>query len=252
MTSIIRHEDIYNGGSVVFETDMYQRIRNYAAPIKYDDNFILFKQIPTLEAFIEVEAQEDAVRKNEGLGHFKVKFPLNGNLSSALKWHIELQGYHTGKMEIYQMSENRIKKQQNSAIMIEVVTEQTLPIFLQLSEKIDRTYGENFVKVSAMMSTEKIKDPRIELLLAYYNKTPVGNVICIQSNNDLQELDSLFVAEKHRNQGVASCLQQFILERKPHKKLFLIADALDTPRIMYQNQGYKLISEWDEIQIVDD
>ncbi|WP_052044358.1 GNAT family N-acetyltransferase [Alkalihalobacillus alcalophilus] len=56
------------------------------------------------------------------------------------------------------------------------------------------------------------------------------------------EIDNLHVDDNYQKRGIGRQLQKAVMNEFPDKTVILIADGDDTPREMYQKQGYQYLS----------
>lgn len=47
--------------------------------------------------------------------------------------------------------------------------------------------------------------------------------------------------DSYRKQGIGTTLQSLVMENYPNKDIILVTNAYDTPKEMYEKQGYQLI-----------
>ena len=85
--------------------------------------------------------------------------------------------------------------------------------------------------------------------MSYFRGNISGSLDVI-IGQDIAEIDELYVLEAYRNKGIASAMQQFIMNTFPDKTIIVLADGEDTPREMYIKQKYRYLAFQYEVQKV--
>jgi len=174
-----------------------------------------------------------------GQNHVKFSFPANIKPTEELPAYLSDLGYETGFLELYAiLSKDFPSVRNNPDIDIQVVTDSTLEIYLDLQYKHDLEFGHEFAKQKADLIKRQFTDEDILQVLAFYKGSPAGYVDVIISN-ETAEIDNLTVDESFQNKGIGSRLQEFVMGSFPEKVVILVADGEDTPREMYKKQNYQ-------------
>lgn len=247
---MITMKDTYQGETTMEETLAYYRVRSTTQPYMYDYNYTYFYELPTLENFKEIEKIEEEQRKKDGLGHIKYKIPMKQPLTVDFKWYLEMNDYTYGIAELYQIEPKDFKGEKNPEVIIGTSTNSSVAAdFLAISFSFDTRYGEEYAQKKQNVYKSRMTQRGISFLVAYLDNEPCGVVTLIETEKAV-EIDSLEVLPTHRNMKVAQTLQRYAMDNFDGKKVILVADGDDTPREMYQKQGYKLIESLHEIQRV--
>jgi GNAT superfamily N-acetyltransferase len=96
---------------------------------------------------------------------------------------------------------------------------------------------------------QEFQDPSKLQILSYFRGNISGSLDIIIGQN-IAEIDGLYVLEAYRNKGIASAMQQFIMNTFPDKTIIVLADGEDTPREMYIKQKYRYLAFQYEVQKV--
>uniref|UniRef100_UPI00406C0434 GNAT family N-acetyltransferase n=1 Tax=Neobacillus sp. FSL H8-0543 TaxID=2954672 RepID=UPI00406C0434 len=235
----ITFDNIYTLGHVVFENHLYKHIHYPEMLVRYDSNFIEFKQIPSLIEFQNAETYLRDFHLKNGQKHVKFYFPPNERLGADLDDYLNHSGYDIGFLELYAIQPNQFPTvNENPEIEIQVVTEVNLKPFLLLQYQHDLEYGVEFASQRQELHKRNFQDQNIQQLFALYKGDPAGSVDIIISE-DTAEIDGLVVDEDYQRKGIGSRLQKFVMENFQDRTIILVADGEDTPREMYRRQNYK-------------
>ncbi|GGB08485.1 N-acetyltransferase [Macrococcus hajekii] len=217
------------------------RYKHYHTPsqlIRYYSNFFEYKEMPDLITFKQDESKQQQFHQARNQQHLLFIFPENETLPQELINYAEKQNYKIEKMELYETKELSVKRQAGEVKV--VCDDQTFSDFLQVCRAGELQYDEDFVDLKEEMHTADLGDETIIQLVAYNGGRPVGKLEAIL-NDSFIELDDFYVLEDARGKGIGSALQAQVLTYG--ESLILIADGNDTPREMYEKQGYKKVSE---------
>ncbi|WP_117168140.1 GNAT family N-acetyltransferase [Paraliobacillus sediminis] len=235
----ITFDDIYTIGEIVVENAQYRHYHYPEMLIRYDSNFIEFKQLPSLTEFKEAESYLREYHLKQGQKHVKFYFPANIKPTVELIALLTDTGYEIGFLELYTIQPKDFPSVRNNPdISIQVVTDDNFEVLLNIQYQHDLSYGSEFAMQKADLITRQFEDQNIHQILAFYKGAPAGCVDVIISS-ETAEIDNLTVNEQFRNKGIGSRLQEFVMETFPKKNVILVADGEDTPREMYKKQSYK-------------
>ncbi|PFA63952.1 GNAT family N-acetyltransferase [Bacillus sp. AFS015802] len=234
----ITFDHIYNPGHVVAENALYKHIHFPEMLTRYDSNFLAFKRQPTVEEFKDAAVFLRKFHQSKGQKHVKFLFPQDHKPSEELLNYFKQEGYEIGFNELYVIEPDQFPVPlDNPDIEVREVTEDELDAYLAFQYEQDMDYGPDFADQKVDMHKRNFESPRLLQLLAFYKGTPAGSVDVI-IDEDSAEIDGLMVHETFQKKGIGSRLQQFVMERFPDRKVILVADGEDTPRVMYQKQNY--------------
>lgn len=231
--------NIYNGAIKVFENELFYQLENKNAYFRYDYNYFVIKAIPELCELEEAINLMKIKKINEVL---HLHFPNNVEISENIKNYLEKNGFSVNKSNVYKINSNEFKKSFTSGLHIEIIKDDNYKDYAILRYENDLFYGEKF----ANQNKEYIKNEKFaqaetfEFYVAYKNNIPIGTLIVIRNEKYL-EIDSFIVKDSYRKQGIGTTLQSLVMENYPNKDIILVTNAYDTPKEMYEKQGYQLI-----------
>ncbi|GAA0342526.1 GNAT family N-acetyltransferase [Bacillus carboniphilus] len=232
-------DHIYTIGEQVAETDLYTHFHYPEMLIRYDSNFIQFKKMPNLQEFQQTAHYLRKFHQERGQKHVKFYFPENEKLPSELKEYLQKEKYDIGFMELYAIQPDQFPKTNaNPKIEVQLVTNQNFNTYLELQYEQDREYGKAFADQKITLHQKSFDSNHIHQVIAFYKGEPAGSVDVIVGE-ETAEIDSLYVKETFRNNGIARHIQQFVMNTFSDKTSILLADGDDTPREMYRKQNYE-------------
>lgn len=244
-------QDIETIGHVISENERYRHYHYPEMLIRYDSNFIDFKEMPSLEEFKQAEAFLKDFHQKHNQTHLKFGFPENEKPGPVLLKFFDDNGYETGFMELYAIDPKDFPAQQkNPDIRVAEVTEDSLDDFIDLQYESDRENGGAFANEKVKLNKKQFAEAKYMKVLAHYKGEPAGTMNVILSK-EFVEIDDLAVRETLRRKGIGGQLQQFVMDRFPNQTIILVADGEDTPREMYQRQNYKYFGFKYEVQRID-
>lgn len=211
------------------------------ALFRYDSNFFQLNYSPTKEEFELIESMHIVFSEENNLTHVKFYWPEDQGIQPDTLDYLNQEEYGLEKLELYSLDPTHYKmKEKNPDISVAVVQPDELEAFKSLNYIEDKTISESFAESKQPYYDRLFEDGSVTFLLAWFDGKPAGSCILIESDAGL-ELDDLFTLERYRLKGVATALQTFIVEEAVKKQtiVFLVADAEDSPREMYQKAGFK-------------
>lgn len=235
----VTFENIHNYGSITYENELVKHYYFPEMPIYYSGNFILFKRMPTVEEFISTSTTLRDFHKKNDMNHVNFKFPPNQKPLSELIKYLEKEEYDYSFNELYVIKpENFPQVSDHLDTAVGYVTEETLPIYLDLQYQFEIEFGQAFAEQKRKIHIENFENNTLQQVISFYEGKPAGTLDLI-INDDKVEIDSFTVLEQYRKKGVGTRMQRFVMDEFPHHWVFLVADGEDTPREMYQKQKYK-------------
>ncbi|EKN67622.1 hypothetical protein BABA_12870 [Neobacillus bataviensis LMG 21833] len=236
---MITFENINTLGHLVIENHQYKHIHYPEMLLRYDSNFIEFKNTPSLAEFKNAENYLRNYHLKNGQKHVKFYFPANEKPAVEILDYMKKTGYAIGFLELYTIQPRQFPSVvDNPDIEIDVVTDKTLETFLELQYQQDLEFGSEFANQKIELHKRNFEEQNILQLIAFYKGNPAGSVDVIVSK-ETAEIDSLGVDENFQKKGIGSRLQKFVMEKFHDKTIILVADGEDTPREMYRRQNYQ-------------
>ncbi|GIO24031.1 DUF5613 domain-containing protein [Oceanobacillus sp. J11TS1] len=133
----ITFEDIYKLGNMVIENTRYRHFHYPEMLVRYDSNFIEFKELPSLTEFKSAEEYLRDYHLRKGQKHVKFYFPENQKPTEEIIAYLTDMGYEIGFLELYAIQPKHFPKVKNNpAIDIQVVTEKTWKYTLSYNTKM--------------------------------------------------------------------------------------------------------------------
>ncbi|MCP1143205.1 GNAT family N-acetyltransferase [Lysinibacillus endophyticus] len=225
-------------GEIIYEDDYVKHYHFQEMLTRYDSNYIEFKKMPSVEEFQQWEKSLREFHRKNNQNHLKFKFPPNEQIPDTLKYYLKRVQYNIGFLELYSIQPSQFSIRKNGSVNVQFVTEEQLEPFLKLQYNEDVKYGVNFAKEKQQLQLRRFNDADTYFLIAYFEGIPAGYVEVIEKESTV-EIDNLFVLEEQRHKGIGGHLQQAVMEKFPNKTVILVADGEDTPKDMYQKQGYE-------------
>lgn len=248
--SRLNFKNIYTAGAVVNESDLYIHYHNPKMLIKYDDNYLEFLKMPTLEQFKEAAAYLHDFHLQRNQYHVKFKFPENKKPVEELIHYFITCNYDYTYLELFAIQPNQFPRvQENSDLTIQLVSEVNFDHYLYTKYQQDSAFGKEFANAQRDAYQQEFQDPSKLQILSYFRGNISGSLNIIIGQN-IAEIDGLYVLEAYRNKGIASAMQQFIMNTFPDKTIIVLADGEDTPREMYIKQKYRYLAFQYEVQKV--
>ena len=224
MNSMIDFWSVNRYGDIIKETPLFTHFIDNEVPSRYDSNGMLITENATEAQLLELAALQLQVQTH-------VKFVFVPGVSVPL-----LPGFTLGELEVYELVAPLFTK--NEAINVQFVTEINIEDFLQIKYDDALAFGETYAKERIAWLRRMLLAKQITAAIAYLEQQAVGALELIVRQNTV-EIDQFFVQPDYQRQGIGSTMQAFIEEKFPFHTVFLVADADDTPREMYQKQGYE-------------
>ncbi|MBN8190850.1 GNAT family N-acetyltransferase [Bacillus sp. NTK074B] len=243
-------DHIYYPGHVIGENALYKHVHYPEMLTRYDSNFLAFTRQLTVEEFKDASLFLREFHQSKGQKHVKFLFPQDHKPSEELMDYFKQEGYDVGFNELYSIEPDQFPTvEENSDIEVKEVTKKELNDYLAFQYDQDMDYGREFADQKVDMHKRNFENPCIMQVLAYYKETPAGSVDVI-IEEDAVEIDGLMVHETFQKKGIGSRLQRFVMDRFSDRDVILVADGEDTPRLMYQKQGYTCLGFRYEVQKV--
>ena len=237
----INFQNLFRPSRIAENNVLFIHFYSPETPLVYDYNEIQFKKMPAIPEFIFVEEYLMHFQFKHLQNHLKFCFPENQPLTLKIIEYLSESDYGNGLLELYGILPEQFPRTTETAIIsIHPVTSQNLQTYLTFEYDLDVQFGPAFAEQKQLLYRKHFHDNRILQLLAYYEGIPAGSVDVILSENTV-ELDNLIVLQPYRNKGIASRLQQYVMNQFADKIVILAADGYDSAREMYRKQNYQYL-----------
>ena len=240
---------IFTGSIKSYETDLFYQMENKEVYLKFDANTFVFKRMPTVAELKTAIFEMERKKINECL---KIRFPIKQELPQEVIAYLVSESITINKIHLYSIQTNNFPARIAQNIVVKKVDKSNYQEFAQLVYQSDSEYGKPYAKQNGDWNYQKfLNSACFEFYLAYIDDMPAGTVTIIKHTLTSVELDAFVVLPQYQRQGVGTAMQSYIMQQHANKELFLIADGYDTPKDMYEKQGYQLQFVWYEGQRVD-
>jgi GNAT superfamily N-acetyltransferase len=249
----ITFDNIDTIGHVINENDLYKHYHYPEMLTRYSSNFIEFKEMLSVDKFIEAERFLRSFHLEKGQHHVQFIFPQDQKIPKELSTYLETEGYDTGSNELYVINPSNFPEvPANPYIRVEMVSMESLEDYLELQYEQDLQFGESFAEEKQELLQQNFKSESVVQIIAYYKGIPSGSVDIILKENTA-EIDNLFVKNSLQRKGIGSRLQKFVMESYRDRMVILVADGEDTPREMYQKQNYQYLGfQYEALKVYND
>ncbi|MGK0577702.1 GNAT family N-acetyltransferase [Macrococcus capreoli] len=226
------------------ENERYKHYHTPSQRVKYYANYYEYKEVPDVAQFLKDYHEQKKFHEKHNQHHALFIFPENVQLDCQLVETAKALGFSLEKMELYLLKTIHGSKETDIEVVQVVADDDVLTDFLEVCREGDLEYGEAFADLKETTHRRDLENEQILQFVGYKHGFPAGKVEAVESEQFV-ELDDFYVLDAMRKQGVGTALQQAIWQyaEKVGKQVILIADGNDSPREMYQKQGYVLVSE---------
>lgn len=231
--------DLFPYSECIDYNEFFKQYYNPTARFRYDSNFFQLLFSPSVEEFKLIESMQVVFSQENSLGHVKFYWPQNTGILIDTLDYLNEQEYGLEKLELYCIKPDEFKGKSNDSWTIQDVNKESLKLFKAINYSQDLELSETFADSKQPFYDDLFENKLVKLMLAFKDDEAVGSCLIIEQDETI-ELDEVFILPAYRHMGAASSLQHAIMERarKRNKLVILAADAEDSPREMYQKQGY--------------
>lgn len=231
--------ELFTYSQLIDTNEFFEQYYNSEVPFRYDSNFFQLLYSPSVEEFKLIETMNKTFSEEHGLSYVKFYWPQNTGILYDTLAYLNEEEYGLEKLELYTINPSAFKVKPMKGWVVKDVQNDTLPLFKEINYRQDLEISESFAADKQSFYDKLQADERVRLRLVYKDNTAVGSCLTIEANQTI-EIDEVFVLPAYRHKGAASALQSVIMSEaeKKNKTVILAADAEDSPRTMYQQQGY--------------
>lgn len=238
--------NLQNFAELLEQNEFFSLYYNEDLPDRYDSNYVLLHYSPTFPEFLVIEnIQKEYISYGmEQQKHLKFRWPEDTGFMVDLFDYLGQEQYQIGKEVLMCALPHSIDIGKiDPEINCDIINNNQLDDFLTLNYKDDLTVSQDFAEFSKRVYLYQFEQPNTEFLLVTLNNQPVGSLL-IHISEDFIEIDHVLTDIDYRKQGIASHMIHFVMNiwNKNEKPLILVADAEDTPKILYEKLGFTIIS----------
>lgn len=246
MSKALSFSNLQNFAEILEENEFFTQYYNLDLPERYDSNYVLLHYSPTLPEFRVIEniQKEYIAYEMKDQKHLKFRWPEDTGFMLDLFDYLGKEQYQIGKEELMCALPHSIDIGTiNPVFKCELITKKQLDDFLALNYKDDLAISQDFADFSERAYHFQFKQPNTEFLLVTLDNQPVGSLLMHITDNYI-EIDHVLTDVEYRKKGIASHMIHFVMNiwNKNEKPLILVADAEDTPKILYEKLGFTIIS----------
>ncbi|QLK86651.1 GNAT family N-acetyltransferase [Staphylococcus sp. 17KM0847] len=232
-------DDIYTEGILIEDNIRYKQYLTPERPLKFDANKWCYKKMPDLLTFKDDMIQQQSLHQAQGSTHLNFEFPQDVKPSIELIQYLRAQNFNLGCVELYMIEAETLRELTTQTIHMKRMTSATIKDYFTVFRPLSMAYGEDYLveTLKYLQTVVEMPEHSIEYYIAYEKNEPVGIVNVISTERHV-EIDGFAVAESHQRQGIGSRMQAEIGRLAGQRPVILVADAEDTAKDMYVNQGY--------------
>ena len=240
MTFTTKH--IHQLGRKTIETSHYTYYTLDEIPDRYDNNLLELHHMPTSEQWQQYEAFLIEEGKKHQQTHAQFIFPANAAIPLQLRETLTTNGYELKTLGLYETTAARFQAtREPQPIDIFIAQGEWLERYLIEQFYEDYQWGEGYAQRKMTYFRKLLTDDVMQAVIAIKDGDIAGGALVFQEPTYV-ELDSLYVLEDYQMQGIATAIQQFVMTLAGERTVLLIADEDDTPKAMYERQGYTKIA----------
>ena len=239
----------YMDAPLYAEDAVVKHFYDAALPSRYGSNFMMFKHMPSLDVFKHYEQQQKTFHTQHNMTHLRFLFPENETFATDVLQYITKQHYDVGSLELYAMLPIEFHGRLNEDVVVQYVDDTLFDAYLAFQYTIDLEYGEAFASEKQRLFKRQFYEPHVIFVAALLDGVIVGTLTLFETPDTI-ELDSFVVTHAMQRLGIGSTMQHFVMANHTTQTILLVADGEDTPREMYQKQGYHYCAARHEILMV--
>lgn len=232
-------QTLYTYSEQIDENDFFIQHFNPNALFRHDSNFFELLYSPSIEEFKLIEDMHIQFSNDYSLSHVKFVWPQDQGILPYTLDYLSQENYGLEKLELFSVHPSMYEGKRNEDVEVRVVDHFDLSLFKTINYTEDLEISKTFADEKQPFYDEIFEDPAVTFRLAFLDNKPAGSCISIEQQTTI-EIDDLFTLPEFRNRKIAGTLQAAVMSSAidAEKQVILAADAEDTPRTMYLNQGY--------------
>lgn len=236
-------EAIHTYGQVAMETERYSFYQLPDVKEHYDGNFMKLYVMPEIQEFEGLVDELRGLARKFGNPHGKIVFPEGVRPTIELMEVAKGLGFEWSFLELYEVEPGAFigRKALLEELEVRWLTPELVEAYGQMHYEETVQWGEAYATAIRAYKEKLIARGDIRIIVALLNGELVGSTDVILSDRYV-EIDNFFVKPSYQKRGFGAAIQQFVMDVAGKRKVILVADGEDTPREMYQSQGYELVS----------
>lgn len=233
-------------GQVVEETERYSFYQLPEVKDRYDSNFMKLRVMPDLDEFQELVDELWKLARKYGNTHGKVVFPEGVKPDEKLMAAAKELRFEWSFLELYEVMPSEFiagsgRSGSSEKIKIGWITPELVDVYGQMHFDDSVQWGEAYATAIRAYKKGLIERGAIRIVVALLDDELVGATDVILSEAHV-EIDNFYVKPNFQKRGIGTAIQQFVMNEAGERKVILVADGEDTPRNMYQRQGYQFVT----------
>ena len=249
MDSMYTANDLKSYSDVLEEGKEYIIYNDDVMTLRYYSNYILVKEPISQEVFQHARLLYLGQQHRNDVP-FEAYLVQDKAMTPDLREWFMSRDFTISKNLVMKINSKDYLELINTNLKIEEVTEDDVEAFNDFAcdDELARLFGEDYRIQKREFYKKIITLPESTLLKGTLNGDIAG--YCIMNDCGTHfEIDELYANPEYRNIRVASTLQTYIMKHADGKDVILAADDDDTPKVMYEKQGYTLESTF--YQVID-
>jgi GNAT superfamily N-acetyltransferase len=233
-------------GNEVFDADGGRFVRNRELSRIYDANHVTHVTASTTEEIDRLLARVE--HEYEGCGHRE--FGLDFRTPPAFAARLVIEGYER-RDSVVLVLEGELVGESPSHEIRPVIRESDWSAYSELhevdwKEHMDRLQRTEDPSVPQQLrASHRAKQPPVQYWLAYAEGIPVAYFNSWAGLDGVGQVEDLFTRPDYRHRGIATALIQHCVadaRRKGAGPVVIVADPLDTPKLMYAAMGFRPVA----------
>lgn len=239
--------DLFSYSDILDEGKEYTIYNDDVMTLRYYSNYILIKEAISQEQFQHARLKYLGQQLRHDVP-FEAYLVQDTAMTQELRAWFMSRDFTISKNLVLKINSNDFFSLINTNLKIEEVSEVTLERFNDFAcdDELARLFGEDYRQQKRLFYKKVLTIPESTLLMGTLDGEIAG--YCIMNDCGTHfEIDELFANPEYRNIRVASTLQDTVMKRAQGKDVILAAEDDDTPKVMYEKQGYTFESAFYEV-----
>lgn len=230
------------------DNKFYRLYSNPDHPHRYQENAMYLKFNPLLEEFQILLDFHQGVQEDLGQDHVKFYWPQDEGIYPELFTYLAQENFYLEKTLLMSREgyQGRSSLKLGQAIQ-PVQSKKLLSSFKDINLEADLDYGLDYAMAQQANYQNWLDQDDFTPYLFFQEALAVASLLLIPGP-DFIEVDSLYVAEDFRLQGIATSFIQEVSQLYPGKTILLKVDAETSVPDFYQKLGFKELASQIAVQ----